>query len=72
LAGTTADTQRPDWLDGLIVQRVRRARRAARSAGRENADPALAAAFELSKLYRGKSAGAAAAALGAKTASAKA
>jgi hypothetical protein len=50
--GTPAETQRLDHLDGIIVGLVRRARKAARSAAQQLGDPAIATAFELTKLYR--------------------
>ncbi len=53
--GTPAETERLDLIDGLIVQLCRRARAAARSAARATGNPALAADFQLSKLYRSRS-----------------
>lgn len=50
-AGTPAETQLLDHLDGIIIGLVRRARKAARSAGARLGNPAIAAAFELDKLY---------------------
>ena len=50
-AGTPAETQLLDHLDGIIVGLVRRARKAGRSAADRLGDPAIATAFELSKLY---------------------
>jgi hypothetical protein len=50
-AGTPAETQRLDQIDGIIVDVVRRARKAAISAARRRADPALARAFQLRALY---------------------
>ncbi|MFO0759116.1 MAG: hypothetical protein U0359_21670 [Byssovorax sp.] len=52
-AGTPAHTQLLDHLDGIIVGLVRRARKAARSAAARLGNPAIAAAFELDKLYAG-------------------
>lgn len=49
--GTPAETERLDLIDGLIVSLARSARRAARLAAAHHGSPALAKAFELSKLY---------------------
>ncbi len=50
-AGSPADTERLDLVDGLIVALCRRARRAARLAAQARAEPSLAKAFELDGLY---------------------
>jgi hypothetical protein len=50
-AGTPAETERLDHLDGIIVGLTRRARNAARSTAARLGKPAIAAAFELDKLY---------------------
>jgi hypothetical protein len=57
--GTVAETEYLDLLDGIIVSLVRDAREAARSAAGEHGRPALAKAFELTKLYRNAAAAAA-------------
>lgn len=49
--GTPAATELLDLLDGIIVALARDARKAARAAAKEAAEPAMATAFELSKLY---------------------
>ena len=49
--GTPAATERLDLLDGIIVGLARDARKAARAAGKDSGEPAMAAAFELTKLY---------------------
>jgi len=49
--GTPEETERLDLIDGLIVSLVRSARKAARVAAVRHGSPALAKAFELSKLY---------------------
>lgn len=56
--GTPAETEKLDLIDGLIVSLVRSARRAARLAAVRHGSPALAKAFELSKLYPSRSKGA--------------
>ncbi|MFW5739966.1 MAG: hypothetical protein ACOC1F_06335 [Myxococcota bacterium] len=48
---STDETANTDLLCGIIVELVRDARRAARSAARESNEPAIAAAFALTKLY---------------------
>jgi hypothetical protein len=55
--GTTAETERLDQIDGIIVGLVRRARKAARSAARQMGQPAIAKAFELDLLYGGAGGG---------------
>lgn len=52
--GTTFETQHMDLLDGIIIELVRRARDAAEAAAEELAEPALASAFKLDKLYRSR------------------
>jgi hypothetical protein len=49
--GTPEETERLDLLDGIIVGLSRDARKAARAAAKDSAEPAMAAAFELTKLY---------------------
>jgi len=58
--GTPEETERLDLIDGLIVSLVRSARKAARVAAVRHGSPALAKAFQLSKIYppRSKRAGA--------------
>ena len=48
---STVETANADLLCGVIVELVRDARRAARSAARAQAQPLVASAFELTKLY---------------------
>ncbi len=48
---TSADTQRLDLIDGLIIERVREASRAAKVAAKVEGNPALADAFKLKHLY---------------------
>lgn len=48
---TSADTQRLDLIDGLIIERVREANRAAKVAAKTEGNPALADAFKLKHLY---------------------
>lgn len=55
--GTPAETERLDLIDGLIVSLVRSARKAARLAAIRHGSPALAKAFELTKLYAWRSKG---------------
>lgn len=50
--GTPAETELLDLLDGIIVGLSRAARRAARAAAKASGEPAMAAAFELTELYR--------------------
>lgn len=50
-AGTPKETEELDVLDGLIVTLARQARRAARAASKRLGKPAIAAAFELTRLY---------------------
>lgn len=52
VAGTPAETQLLDHLDGIIIGLTRRARKAGRSAAKQLGNPAIATAFELNKLYR--------------------
>jgi hypothetical protein len=54
-AGTVAETQQLNLLDGLIVKLVRAARAAAESASKELGDPAMLDAFKLDRLYAGRS-----------------
>lgn len=49
--GTPTETERIDLLDGIIVALARGARKAARAAAKRLGTPALAADFELNKLY---------------------
>jgi hypothetical protein len=49
--GTPAETERLDLLDGIVVTFTRNARKAARAAAKRLGTPALAADFELTKLY---------------------
>lgn len=49
--GTPSETEQLDLLDGIIVSLARAARRAARLAAVRLGSPALAKAFELSRLY---------------------
>lgn len=53
--GTPAETEMLDLLDGIIVSLARSARRAARIAAVRAGSPALAKAFELSRLYTTRS-----------------
>jgi hypothetical protein len=53
-AGTPAETELLDLIDGVIVGLARDARKAARSAAKEASEPAMAIAFELTKLYEVK------------------
>jgi hypothetical protein len=50
-AGTPAETERVDLLDGIIVALARGARKAAGSAAKRLGTPALMADFELTRLY---------------------
>lgn len=50
-AGTPADTERLDLLDGLILRLVRQARKSGRAASRSQGTPAIAQAFALDELY---------------------
>lgn len=52
--GTPAETQRLDQIDGIIVRLARRARKAAIAAGRAQGNPALALAFRLDQIYKGR------------------
>ena len=49
--GTPEATERLNLLDGIVVGLARTARKAARAAAKELGDPAMAVAFELTKLY---------------------
>lgn len=59
-AGTPFETEYLDVLDGIVVTLTRDASKAARAAARRLGQPALAADFELTKLYDRKPASAAA------------
>ena len=50
-SGSSAQQERLDLLDGIIIDLSRRARRAARSAAKAHGKPAVAEAFNLSALY---------------------
>lgn len=50
-AGTPAETERLDLIDGVIVGLARDARKAARSAAKDAGEAAMATAFELTTLY---------------------
>jgi hypothetical protein len=50
-AGTPAESEHLDLLDGIVVTFARNARQAARAAAKRLGKPALAADFELTKLY---------------------
>ncbi|MEI7893769.1 MAG: hypothetical protein WCI05_11790 [Myxococcales bacterium] len=52
--GTPAETEQLDLLDGIIVTLCRRARKAARGAAKRLGQDALASAFELRALSRGR------------------
>jgi len=49
--GTPAETSKLDLIDGIIIGLARDARKAAQAASKELGDPAILAAFELTKLY---------------------
>jgi len=49
--GTPAETEHLDLIDGIIITLARHARKAARAAAKRLGQPALAAKFELSRLY---------------------
>jgi hypothetical protein len=49
--GTAAETEQLDVLDGIIVTLARNARKAGRAAAKRLGKPAIAADFELTKLY---------------------
>ena len=62
--GTPAETEQLNLLDGIIVGLARGARKAARAASKRLGTPALAADFELTKLYASRSSGKASPAAG--------
>lgn len=53
-AGTPAETQTMDLLDGIIIELVRQAKDAAVAAGEDLGNPALVREFKLDKLYRAR------------------